>query len=206
MTEIKDHLRDLSEIRNLMEQHSKFLSLSGLSGVSAGLCALAGTGYAWAKMGTLWVYEAEVGTSIVAERIRFLLVVAALVLVAAVGLAVFFSLRLARKRKLPTWNNSAKRLLASLGMPLAVGAAFCLIQYEQGMTIYIPACTLLFYGLALLNASKHTVKEIRLLGYSELVLGLVCAAFWEAALPIWMVGFGLLHIVYGILMYYKYER
>lgn len=206
MTEIKDHLRDLSEIRNLMEQHSKFLSLSGLSGVSAGLCALAGTGYAWMEMGTLWVYQGDGPWALMADRIYLLLWVAVLVLVAAVGLAVFFSLRLARKRKLPTWNPSAKRLVASLGLPLAVGGAFCIIQFLQGFTYYIPACTLLFYGLALLNASKHTVKEIRLLGYCELVLGLLCAAFWQASLPIWMLGFGLLHIVYGILMYYKYER
>lgn len=206
MAQIQDHLRDLSEIRNLMEQHSKFLSLSGLSGVSAGVMALLGVGFVWTQMNSPWIYSGTGGNLDWVTAPGMLLWVAALVLAGAVALSVAFSLRLARKRGLPTWNASAKRLLASLSLPLVVGAAFCAIQVLQGMVAWVPACTLLFYGLGLLNASKHTVREIRLLGYCEVVLGLACAAWYEASLFFWATGFGLLHIGYGVFMYYKYER
>lgn len=204
MAQIQDHLRDLSEIRNLMEQHSKFLSLSGLSGVSAGLVALLGVGLAWWQLGHPWIFSDTV--LVQAAKLEVLLYIAALVLLAAVSLAVLFSLRLARKRGLPTWNNTAKRLLTSLALPLVVGGAFCAVQLLHGSIIWVPACMLLFYGLALLNASKHTIPEIRLLGYCELVLGLACAAWYEGALLFWAAGFGVLHVGYGIFMYLKYER
>ncbi len=203
MAQIQDHLRDLSEIRNLMEQHSKFLSLSGLSGVSAGLVALLGVGLAWWQLGSPWIFAANAAQ---AGKLYLLLYIAAGILLLAVGLAVFFSLRLARKRGLPTWNTTAKRLLASLALPLVVGGVFCVVQILHGAIIWVPACMLLFYGLALLNASKHTIPEIRLLGYCELALGLACAAWYEGALLFWAAGFGVLHVGYGIFMYLKYER
>jgi hypothetical protein len=203
MAQIQDHLRDLSEIRNLMEQHSKFLSLSGLSGVSAGVVALLGAGLTWWHLGHPWIFAARAAQS---GQLQVLLYIAAGVLLLAVGLAVLFSLRLARQRGLPTWNTSAKRLLTSLALPLVVGGAFCAVQILHGSIIWVPACMLLFYGLALLNASKHTLPEIRLLGYCELVLGLACAAWYEGALLFWAAGFGGLHVGYGIFMYLKYER
>lgn len=203
MAQIQDHLRDLSEIRNLMEQHSKFLSLSGLSGVSAGLVALLGVGVAWWQLGNPWIFGPAAAQS---DQLEVLLYIAGAVLLLAVGLAVLFSLRLARKRGLPTWNRSAKRLLTSLALPLVVGGTFCAVQLLHGAVIWVPACMLLFYGLALLNASKHTIQEIRLLGYCELALGLACAAWYEGALLFWAAGFGVLHVGYGIFMYLKYER
>jgi hypothetical protein len=206
MSQIQDQLRNLSEIRNLMEQQSKFLSLSGLSGVSAGLIALLGVGFAGYQLGTPWVFSEAASLLDDNGKLGMLVAVATAILIGAVAMAVVFSLRLARRKGLPTWNASARRLVISLGLPLLVGAAYCVIQIFHGVIVWVPACTLLFYGLALLNASKHTVPEIRLLGYCELVLGLACAAFYEASLLFWAGGFGLLHVVYGIWMYYKYER
>ena len=38
----KDYLKDISEIKNLMNKSSRFISLSGLSGILAGIYALVG--------------------------------------------------------------------------------------------------------------------------------------------------------------------
>ena len=65
---------------------------------------------------------------------------------------------------------------------------------------------LIFYGLALINSSKYTFFEIRYLGIAEIVLGLIASVFVSSGLILWAAGFGLLHIIYGIIMYYKYER
>jgi len=69
----------------------------------------------------------------------------------------------------------------------------------------IAPLTLLFYGLALLNAGNYTLSEVRYLGYSEVVLGVLAAIFLNYGLYIWIFGFGILHIVYGVIMYRKYD-
>ena len=66
--------------------------------------------------------------------------------------------------------------------------------------------TLLFYGLALYNAGKYTLDEIRYLGVSEIILGLLGCIFIGYGLMFWALGFGVLHIVYGFMMWWKYER
>jgi hypothetical protein len=65
---------------------------------------------------------------------------------------------------------------------------------------------LIFYGLALLNASKYTLKEIRYLGMSEICLGLIASAWVQFGIVFWGIGFGMLHIIYGTFMYFKYEK
>jgi hypothetical protein len=65
---------------------------------------------------------------------------------------------------------------------------------------------LIFYGLALINASKYTYNDIRYLGISELLIGLCSTLFLGYGLFFWAAGFGLAHIVYGALMYFKYDK
>ena len=64
--------------------------------------------------------------------------------------------------------------------------------------------TLIFYGLALVNASKYTITEIRSLGVIEISLGLVSMWWIGHGLLFWSIGFGILHIVYGIIMQRRY--
>jgi len=65
---------------------------------------------------------------------------------------------------------------------------------------------LVFYGLALINASKYTLNDIRYLGYAETVIGLIACFFVDYGLLAWTIGFGALHIIYGLMMFYKYEK
>ncbi len=204
MPDIDGGLKEITAIRSMMERSSKFLSLSGLSGVSAGLAALAGWGWARWYLGSR--FGAGTGAAVNEQDMLLLMLDAALVILAAVGVAMFFSWRLARKRGLPIWNGTAKATVSALIVPLASGGLFCLILARQELYGMIPSAMLLFYGMALISAAKFTVQDLRILGFCEIILGLTAALLPDIGLWLWAAGFGLMHIVYGIVMYGKYEK
>ena len=208
MDKLDHHLKDIAEIRSLMERSSKFLSLSGLSGVSAGIVGVIGAAVAHRYLTEKGAYLHNGSSGSVQDKdlLTFLFVDAGIVLVVAVGLAILFSTRMARKNGLPVWNRAAKYLLTNLLIPLITGGVFCLILVSHGFFLLIAPSTLIFYGLALLNVSKVTVNEIRYLGLMEIVLGLMASVWVWQALWFWAIGFGVLHIVYGIVLYYKYAQ
>ena len=206
----EDRLEDLSRIRGLMERSTRFLSLSGLSGVVAGMVGLAGALIAqqYLLLHPIGAFdEAEVrGGTTGAEHVRFLGGLAIAVLVTALAGAAWFTWRRGRSTGQGLWGPPARRLLVNLSFPLITGGVFCMALLYHDLAAFIAPATLIFYGLALLNASKYTWDEIRWLGLSEVVLGLL-AAFWTGAgLLFWALGFGVLHIFYGLLMYVRHER
>jgi hypothetical protein len=200
MASIDNRLKDIAEIRSLMEQSSKFLSLSGLSGVSAGAVGIAAYGIARIQLAK----PGSEGTG--AGTLSLYCLEAIVTLLFALGLAAYFSTRMAKRRGLEVWTAATKYLVVNLFIPLAVGGAFCAIQLYHGFYSLIAPAMLIFYGLALLNASKYTLREIRYLGLSEICLGLIGAMWPDDGLTLWCAGFGVLHILYGVFMYLKYEK
>ena len=210
----KNPLEDIKEIRKMMETSSKFLSLSGLSGISAGLIALAGTYFAWFKITQFehkFVHDYMTGQIDDSYKLlEFELTFGALiVLILAVGSGFLFTYLSAKKKGHQLFSPVAFKLAWSMGLPLAFGGAFTLILVHHQVWGFIGASTLLFYGLALLNASKYVHVEIKYLAICQMSLGLLSA--WFATEPIislyfWAVGFGVLHIFYGAIMYFKYDR
>ncbi|MFC5412332.1 hypothetical protein ACFPMF_23610 [Larkinella bovis] len=212
MSESREHLQTLTEIRSLMERSSKFLSLSGLSGVSAGIVALVGAGAAYIRLqknNQTWLSYERISQLTGPERremVDFLLADGALVLAGALLLGIFFTIRKAHRQGLSVWNTISKRLLWALAVPLVAGGIFCLALIRFNLIWLVFPSTLIFYGLALCSGSKYTVRDVEYLGLSEILLGLI-ALFWTGfSLLTWAVGFGALHIVYGTVMYLKYER
>ncbi len=212
MHESREHLQTLTEIRSLMERSSKFLSLSGLSGVSAGLIALAGAFLVSMRLQTglftnLRTNPEDIYTHTNHQDVRqFLVMVAVVVLVLALLSGSYFTVRKARRQKQSVWNQSSKRLLWAMLIPLATGGVFCLALLQYNLIWLAFPATLIFYGLALLNGSKFTLRDVESLAYCEIGLGLL-SLFWPGYnLLTWCLGFGVLHIVYGLAMYYKYER
>ncbi|HVN58424.1 MAG TPA: hypothetical protein VMT63_09020 [Bacteroidales bacterium] len=201
---------ELKTIRKIMEESSRFLSLSGLSGVSAGLFAVAGTLVAWLfilKGGSVRYDEYFRSLSQVDTfSLRWQLVADAL---AVLGLssffALYFSVRKARKAGNVLWTPVTKRLLLNFSIPLATGGIFIIILLLQNHIQLLVPGMLIFYGLALLNAGKFTYGEIFYLGLLEIILGLIAALMPSFGLYFWVFGFGILHIVYGFFMYRKYE-
>jgi len=205
-----DPLAQLTEIRAIMERSSRFLSLSGLSGVGAGVVGLLG-----AAAGHFYLQDHYPAGYIhlingsQAERwaaLPFLLLLAGVVLGGALLLALYFTWRRTHRHGQQLWNSITKRLFVALALPLVAGGLFCLRLYLGGDAGMVVPGMLVFYGLALLNASKYTLDEIRWLGLTQIVLGLVAMLQPGWGLVFFALGFGLGHIGYGLVMYNRYER
>ncbi len=202
----KDYIRDITEIRSMMERTSKFLLLSGWSGVLAGIYALAGAYVAhtiFAFNPDEIAYDASASGT---DTLGKLIVLALILLVLAIGTAVFLAGKKAGKRNEILWNATSRRLLIHMAVPLVTGGLLILMLASKGLAGLIAPFTLIFYGLALYNAGKFTYTEVRVLGLLEIGLGLVGAWFIGYGLLCWAIGFGLLHIIYGIYIHYRYER
>jgi hypothetical protein len=209
MTDEKQHLEAISDIRTMMERSTRFLSLSGLSGIFAGIFALIGAAAAYFRLEEHLVLSDTVsseGYSHISDLYLFFFADAVLVLFASLSAGYFFTARKAKKQGLKVWDGTSRRAAVSLFVPLAAGGIFCLeLVHYQAIQMVGPV-SLLFYGMALLNASKYTFDDIRYLGMTEIVLGLVAAGYHKTGLLFWAIGFGLVHIVYGIILWFKYER
>jgi len=198
----KDYLKDISEIKNLMNKSSRFISLSGLSGILAGAYALIGAAIAyWLVMtysdGTLFIFHGWVFWTC-------MFVLSMIALLSAVT-GIILTTRKAKKTGEKIWDNSSKRLLFNFLVPLSVGGIYCLIILSQGRYGQTGGLMLIFYGLALVSASKYSIGDIQYLGYIQIILGLIASYYPGYGFWLWMIGFGIMHIVYGTWMYFKYD-
>ena len=214
MNDQNHHLDTLNDIKQMMERSSRFISLSGLSGIAAGTCALAG---AWCankvikegKYPVAGIRNMASGdeTMRLIELLNNELVrIAGTTFIAAFVLAFIFTYWRSKKTNTPVWGTQARRLMINVAIPMIAGCIylFALIQ-SKTYGLIAPGC-LIFYGLALLNASKYTLYEIRYLAISEILLGIINLWFIESGIYFWALGFGVLHIIYGTVMWWKYER
>lgn len=205
-------LEALKEIRTIMARSARFLSLSGWSGVWAGGTALVGSILAYRWISTRPDYTsvpAAVETGSAANFhsfiIRLILLAIFVFLVAFAG-AFFFTWRKARRQRQNLWNNASRQMMLHLLLPLFAGGVFSLSFIYYGCLIFIAPACLAFYGLSLIGASKYTLSDIRYLGVLEVVLGCTCIYFPAYGLYFWALGFGVLHIFYGLLMWNKYDK
>lgn len=201
------HLDDIAQIRSIMERSTKFLSLSAWAAIMAGIYALIGAyiAYRMIYFAPIVRYD-SLPESPIHPDVLPLLLVAVTVLALALGTTVWLSYRKARKAGQKLWTRPAIRVLVNFILPLAAGGIFVLILYSRGFYSLLAASTLMFYGLALLNAGNFTFSDIRKLGVLEIIVGLLAALFPGKGLYFWAFGFGVLHIVYGGILYWKYER
>ncbi len=209
---MNEHLENIKEIRSLMERSSKFLSLSGLSGVSAGVIAIIAAVLVYRKKVELTgntepngIFEAQSYTDPAGFK-TYIVIIALATLLAAIIAGVYFTVRKARKTGEKVWNSLSKKLASSLFLPLITGGVFCILLMRVGLLWIVPSATLVFYGLALLQASRYTVRDVFYLGISQIILGLASMILLGYTLVFWALGFGVLHIIYGTVMYFKYEK
>lgn len=210
-------LQTIQDIKRMMERSSRFISLSGWSGVAAGICALGGAYAAWNRLEGFRVgsggHRVEYGGEItrpVYDQLKFLktdlIWIAVITFVAAFISAFFFTWIRSRKNNTPIWDRTVQRLAWNTILPMLAGGLFLYRSMELDQyNLVAPGC-LIFYGLALVNASKYTLGEIRYLGYGQLALGIINLWQLNYGLYFWAAGFGILHIIYGIVMWYRHER
>jgi hypothetical protein len=206
-------LKELRHIKSMMERSSRFISLSGLSGISAGICALVGAWFANAIIegnGGFASYRTSKSTDGV-ERLQDLVskelfIIAMLTLISALIFAFLFTYLRSKKTGAAIWGTTAKRLLIAVAIPMIAGGIYLLREVQLGNYALIAPGCLIFYGLALINGSKYTLDEVKYLGYAQIILGIINCWIIDYGIFFWAAGFGLLHIIYGIFMWYKYER
>jgi hypothetical protein len=204
---MKNPEEELAEIKSMMERSTRFLSLSGLSGILAGIYSLAAAGLAW-----YWIYfpssswGAGAATLSFREVLNQLLLLGLATLIASVSTAYFLSKKKGSNSSQLFWTPASKRFLQALFLPVALGGFFCFALLHERAFGLIPATTLIFYGIGLVQSAQFTLGEIKNLGYTQLALGLIAAFFPDFGLLCWALGFGAFHVIYGALMYFRHER
>ena len=212
MNKQKEQLEAIRDIRNLMERSSRFLSLSGLAGVVIGITAIAGIIAAYLYM-NLPLSQPGYYKLILNENgepngdiYTFLLIDILLVLLISIVAVTTMAMKKANKNGLPKWDGTAKRMATNLAIPMITGMVFCILLLSHNLVAFIAPATLIFYGMGLFNASKFTIDDIQYFGILEIITGLLATFFIDYGLLFWAFGFGVLHIVYGIRIYFKYEK
>ena len=200
--ESKKYLDDISQIKDLMNRSSRFISLSGLSGILAGIYAITGAAIAY----YFFMPESEGYVTLHSWNFRMILGILIAVAVLSFVSAYLLTTSKAKKNNEKVWDEATKRLLVNFFVPLVTGGIYILIKLNSQHYGLTAALMLIFYGLALVNASKYTLSNVKYLGYVEIVLGLICAAMPGYGFWFWVLGFGVMHLVYGSLIYLKEKK
>jgi hypothetical protein len=195
---MENYLKDIQDIKKMMDRSSQFLSLSGFAGIMAGIYALIGAYIVHTIAGEYYTLESA--------TFKNILVVASAVFVLSVLTAYLLTAKKAKKQGETIWNSTSKRLAINFLIPLGTGGVFALLLMKNHYYGLVAPITLIFYGLSLINASKYTVRDVRYLGLTIIVIGLLATAYMGYGLQFWALGFGVCHIIYGTLMYFKYDR
>jgi hypothetical protein len=195
----KDYLKDISEIKSLMHKSTRFMSLTGLSGILAGIYALIGA------VLTQWFIKTNTNiSSIYDERfINTTVLILGIVASLSIVTAVLLSRAKAKKNEEPLWNETSHRLLLNFFIPLITGGLYILILFLQRDYTKLAALMLIFYGLSLISAAKYSINHVKSLGFMQIGLGLISTIYPAYSFWFWTLGFGLMHIIYGTWMYFK---
>ncbi len=198
----ENYLKDISEIKNMMNRSSRFISLSGLSGIFAGLYAITGAIIAYYF---IFPYQDEY---VILNSWNFKMLVILLISIAVLSFVTAYLLttRKAKINQEKIWDTTTKRLLINFLIPLVTGGIYIIIKLNSQHYGLTASLMLIFYGLALVNASKYTLGNIKYLGYVEIILGLICAALPGYGFWFWLIGFGISHIIYGSIMYLQEKK
>ena len=207
------YLQDISHIKNMMNKSAQFISLSGLAGIMAGIYALIGAFVANSLIqSNNNKYDStnySTGTAVItleSSTFKMIILTAGIVLLLSIATAVLLTINKAKKEGENVWNTTSKRLLTNFMIPLVTGGIFGLLLLRNGSYGLIAPVTLIFYGLSCVNASKYTLRDVRYLGITIIILGLIATELSGYALEFWAMGFGVCHIIYGSMMYFKYDR
>jgi hypothetical protein len=203
-----DYLQDIEEIRSLMEKSTKFISLSGWAGIFAGVFALMGSYIAltYLDFNPQSLSVDNENNPFQQTQIFSVVQLALIVFLLAISFALFFTHRRAKRKDELLWTPTAKRLVINMAVPLFTGGILILLFISKGFIGFVAPFSLLFYGLALFTISKFTFDEVKILGLIEILLGLISVYKVSLGLLFWAIGFGVVHIIYGIYVYFKYER
>ncbi|MBN8569474.1 MAG: hypothetical protein J0M18_07575 [Ignavibacteria bacterium] len=209
----EEQINSLNDIRTLMENSSRFTSLSGLSGISAGIIAILGSVLVSYSL-PIGFFEQATGlmnltnTSSTPDsgKLQFLILIALAVFTLAAISALFFAGRKAKNNNTQLFGSAGKKFIFNHSIFLFTGALFSLVLIYYGIYFLVVPSLLIFFGLGLISVSKFSFNLIKSLGIVEIILGLILSFIPVYALLFFTIGFGVMNIVYGFIMYLNYDK
>jgi len=206
----EEQLNSLQDIKTLMERSSRFSSLSGVSAISAGIIAILGCIYAafqlelsiFAQAQSIMHWNDTPGEKI---TIKFLISTGMAVFVLALISFLFFANQKAKRHGIKLFNSTGRKFILHGLIFLISGGLFASVLFYYGFYLLIVPSLLIFYGMALINISKFSFNTIRNLGILEIILGFILCLMPVYALLFFFIGFGVLHIIYGLILHFKYD-
>jgi hypothetical protein len=179
---------NLRFIREAMERAASFTAVPGWGAVFMGLTAL-------------------VATLIAARQTSAALWMQAWLVEAVVALLIggWAMDRKARRQETSLLSGPARKFILGLTPPLLVGVLLTFVFYRAGIMNDVPGMWLLLYGTGVVTGGAFSVRIVPIMGLSFMVLGAVAfisPAFWGNFYM--MVGFGLLHIIFGVIIARRY--
>ncbi len=201
-------IESLNEIKSMMQRSSKFTSISGWSGVWVGFVGIIAASIAYflilkdalhlnyrGNLDRITTYDLDiklVGLGLIS------------LLIACIG-GFYFMTKKSAKDGVKFINPVTKRILSKFLFVLLIGGIVSLIFVNNFSFAYVAPATLLFYGLSLYTVERDTIVEIKYLAICEIILGLLAFYFIYNGLMFWFLGFGVLHIIFGVWMLKKYD-
>lgn len=177
-------MEDLRFIRHTMENGNTFTAVPGWGGVAMGVSALVAAGIAAGRATTeawlgVWAFEAVV----------------------AAGIGAWAIARKARRVGLPVLSGTGRKVFLGF-TPAALAAIIVTVALWRGGAVeMVPGTWLLLYGVAVVAAGTFSVKVVPLMGVCFMLLGTVALLLAPGAGDILMgVGFGGLHVVFGLII------
>lgn len=179
---IDDRARDdLRFIRLAMERSPRFTGVPGWGGVWMGISALVAAAVA-SRQPTV---EGWLGTWLAEACI-------------AIGIGGWAIRRKARRVQLPVLSGAGRRFMLSFLPPAVAGAILTMALYRAGETALVPGAWLLLYGAAVVTGGAFSVKVVPLMGICFMALGVAALAGPGWSDPLLALGFGGLHIAFGL--------
>jgi hypothetical protein len=175
---------NLRFIRESMESASTFTAVSGWGQAVIGATALVATYAAWVqptRRGWLSVWFAEALLSLLVS-----------------GWTMW---RKARANEVALLSRPGRKLVVNFAPPAAVGALLTAVLFRAGESGLVPAVWLLLYGAGVITGGAFSVRIVPVMGLSFMLLG-AAALFlpWPAVNALLALGFGVLHIIFGIII------
>ncbi len=203
--------KNLAAIRQLMERPIRYSTMSGLSGILAGLAALVGVAI------DRHVYNHYLPR----EAMWINIFVWAGVFIAAFTCSAVLTHIRERKQNMPFWSPVKRRILMTILTPFICGIGLTVaIMYrwyiKDGPNQWglIPAICMTFYAVALWQVGSFSIGELRVMAVAFILAALVSACFFQADIPglekgtapSWALGitFGGFHIIYGLVVWIRH--
>jgi hypothetical protein len=177
-------MSNIQFIRETMERATLFTAVPGWGGAAMGVVALGTATIAGFQTKTpYWLATWLVGALV------------------SIGVGGFALWRKARNLNHALFSGSGRRFLLSFSPPIVVGALLTVVLYRHRAADLLPGTWLLLYGTGVMGGGAFSVRAVPLMGLLFTALGSV-AIFLPLTVGNWFMaaGFGVLHIVFGIVI------